>query len=402
MPPRGLTTIAYLFVIMPPIPFPRITWIANATLDETCSNGHSRLARDVLEKCEDIRQTCLIAVDLHGKIEMPSRHLSKFSFVLFVTGMSIFHGDSHSAVLAAEYTVEETSDEIRLTTPQLQAAIRRNGYVTGIKAQSFVDRKTGVRDLGFGLDIADWIMEPGSDEAYRDQLHPEMVYRYGNDYHGKSPKRSLEGPQICTQAKELNPRVIRGPDFVAIEQTFQYRTAAPGKKTGSTWTQRIVFPQGKRYFLSMQRIDAVNASDAMFLRIDMPGHIKHKGGDTFSEIYLSYHGRIPSTEFLRNFAPNEKFNFRRDRDGSPERMIRAYHFRDPTTGPNGPWLAGMTLDPRIVSEAWCHERGYVCLIEEFGERPIQPGESFQAAFLVGYFDDIEEMNRVYDQHKGHS
>ena len=40
----------------------------------------------------------------------------------------------------------------------------------------------------------------------------------------------------------------------------------------------------------------------------------------------------------------------------------------------GPWLLGMTLDPAIVSEAWCHQRGYVCMIEEFGERPIKAGE----------------------------
>src|SRR5438874_2784089 len=39
------------------------------------------------------------------------------------------------------------------------------------------------------------------------------------------------------------------------------------------------------------------------------------------------------------------------------------------TGNDGPWLAGMTLDPGVVSEAWCHQRGYVCLIEEFGGRP---------------------------------
>ena len=305
-------------------------------------------------------------------------------------------------LFSAEYTVEEVDDEIRIATPELEAAVRKKGYVTGIKAQSFLDRKSGARDLGYGLDIADWIMEPGSDETYREQLNPEMVYRFGNDYHGKSPKRSIEGPQICTQAKELAPTMIRGPDFLAIEQSFTYRTAAPGKKTGSKWTQRIVFPQGKRFFLSMQRIDAVNSSEAMFLRVDMPGHIKHKEGDTFSEIYLSYRGRVPANEFLTNFAPDEKFHFRRDRDGSPERMIRAYHIKDPKTGTEGPWLAGMTLDPKVVSEAWCHQRGYVCLIEEFGEHPIQPGESFQAAFLVGYFNDIAEMHAVYDQYRGHS
>ncbi len=311
-----------------------------------------------------------------------------------------------ATAFAQDYSVVEQDDEIRIATPQLEATIRKKGYVTGVKAQSLLDKQTGARDLGFGLDIADWIMEPGSDEAYREQLVGEMVYKFGNEYHGKTPKRSLEGPQICTQAKELQPVIIRGKDFLAIQQTFQYRTAAPGKRTGSRWTQWLVFPVGQRYFLSMQRIDAVNNSDAMFLRIDMPGHIKHKQGDSFSEVYLSYHtrdaGLIPSSEFLTNFAPDARFNFRRDRDQSPERMIRGYHIRDVETGKSGPWLAGMTLDPTVVSEAWCHQRGYVCLIEEFGERPIKAGESFSAAFIVGYFDSTAEMHSVYDQHKGHT
>ncbi|MEK6259294.1 MAG: hypothetical protein AABP62_11820 [Planctomycetota bacterium] len=311
-----------------------------------------------------------------------------------------------ATALAQDYTVVEKDDEIQISTPQLEVAIRKKGYVTGVKAQSFVDRKTGAKDLGFGLDIADWIMEPGSDEAYREQLVNEMVYKFGNEYHGKTPKRSIEGPQICTQAKELKPEVIRGKDFVAIKQTFQYKTAAPGKKTGSQWTQLLVFPVGQRYFISMQRIDAVNSSDAMFLRIDMPGHIKHKNADSFSEVYLSYHGSdrglIPSKEFLTNFAPDERFNYRRDRDKIPERMIRGYHIRNTETGQAGPWLAGMTLDPSVVSEAWCHQRGYVCLIEEFGERPIKGGESFSAAFIVGFFDSLEEMHSVYDRHRGHT
>lgn len=307
---------------------------------------------------------------------------------------------------AADYSISETEDEIQLSTPELAAAVRKKGYVSGVKSHSLVDKKTGVHDLGFGLDIADWIMEPGSDEAYRDQLtaagNKELIYTFGNDYHGKTQKRAIEGPQICTQAKELKPEVIRGKDFVAIRQTFHYRTAAPGKKTGSLWTQVIVFPVGKRYFVSMQRIDAMNSSDGMFLRIDMPGHIQHKNGDSFSEVYLSYHGRIPSSEFAKNFAPDERFNYRRNEKAIPERMIRGYQIRDAQTGKPSPWLAGMTLDPAIVSEAWCHERGYVCMIEEFGGRPIKAGESFSAAFIVGYFDSIEEMNSVYDAHKGHS
>src|SRR3954467_6268130 len=83
-------------------------------------------------------------------------------------------------------------------------------------------------------------------------------------------------------------------------------------------------------------------------------------------------------------------------------MIRAYHSRDPKTGNDGPWLAGMTLDPSVVSEAWCHQRSYVCMIEEFGGRLVKAGQPFSAAFLVGYFDSIDEMNRVYDQYAGHN
>ena len=313
----------------------------------------------------------------------------------------------HLSLAAEPYQVSEDDQQITLSTPELEAKVQKKGYVTGIRAQTFVDKKTGFKDAGYGLDIVDWIMEPGSDEKYRDQLPKEMVYQFGNDYHGKGQKRSIEGPQICTQAKELSPAVIKGKDFVAIRQSYKYKTAAPGKKTGSIWTQHLVFPAGKRYFVSSDRIDAVNDSPAMFLRVDMPGHIKHKEGDTFSEVYLSYFGdkgRIPSKEFFTNFAPDEKFNYRRDRleragQKLPSRIIRGYRLRD-ATGRDGPWLLGMTLDPDIVSEAWCHQRGYVCMIEEFGEHPIKAGEHFSAAFIVGFFDSIEEAEKVYDEHKG--
>ena len=246
-------------------------------------------------------------------------------------------------------------------------------------------------------------MEPGSDEAYRKQLEPELVYQANNPWHGKRAKRSIEGPQICTQAKQLTPEVIRGPDFVAIRHSFQYRTAAPGKKTGSRWSQLLVFPAGQRYFVSMDRIDAVNSSDAMFLRIDMPGHIRHKQGDTFEEIYLSYLGkegrRLPASEFFQDFAPDEKFFYCATPapfpNGSSEPIGCATR-----PGRSGPWLAGMTLDPGVVYEAWCHQRGYVCMIQEFGGRPVPAGGSFSAAFIVGYFDSIEEMHAVYDRYRG--
>lgn len=303
---------------------------------------------------------------------------------------------------AAEFEVTEDDEQIKLATPELEAVVRKRGYVTGVAAGSLLDRKTGFRDAGYGLDIVDWIMEPGSDEAYRSKLPKELVYEFGNSYHGKTPKRSIEGPQICTQAKVLDPHVVRGADFVAVQMDYKYRTAAPGKKSGSRWSQSLVFPAGKRYFISSDRVDSLNSSPAMFQRIDMPGHIKHNRGDTFSEVYLSYLGTLPAKEFFEDFAPDEKFNYQRDRDATPERFIRAYHLRDPKTGADGPWLAGMTLDPSVVSEAWCHQRGYICLIEEYGGRPVAAGESFSAAFVVGYFDSIDEMHQVYDQYAGHT
>lgn len=324
--------------------------------------------------------------------------LSVLSLVVPAESRSV-QADEESSL---KHQITEDDDRIRLVTPQLSAAVKKRGYVSGIEAGSLVDPKTGAHDLGFGLDIVDWIMEPGSDAAYRDQLKGDLKYETNNPWHGKTAKRSIEGPQICTQAKQLSPRVIRGTDFTAIQQSYRYTIAAPGKKVGSLWEQTIVFPAGKRYFVSSDKITSVNDSPAMFLRIDLPGHIKHSKGDTFSEVYLSYHGRIKPEAFQENFAPDEKFNYTRGVTKLPDRMIRAYHIRDPKTGQEGPWLAGMTLQSDVVSEAWCHQRGYICMIEEFGGRPIKAGESFSAAFIVGYFDSIEEMEQVYDAHRGHT
>ena len=102
-----------------------------------------------------------------------------------------------TAPVRGEIRVDETDQRITIATPQLEAAISKKGYVTGVAAGSFVDTQSGFHDAGYGLDIVDWIMEAGSDEAYRDKLEPELVYQYNNSYHGKIPKRCIEGPQIC-------------------------------------------------------------------------------------------------------------------------------------------------------------------------------------------------------------
>ena len=309
--------------------------------------------------------------------------------------------NSHAAPGASEIRITQNESEILVSTSSLEAIIRKQGYVSGVYQGTFLDKKTGFREVGFGLDIVDWLLEPGSDQAYRSKLNPDLVNNYGDLFDGHIAKRGIEGPQICTKAKKVATEVFTGKDFVAVKEHFKYYIAAPGKNSGSQWTQTIVFPAGQRYFISSDRIDTVNSSEAMFLRIDMPGHIKHQHGDTFSEVYLSYYGKIPSSEFFTDFPPDQKFIYRRDDGNIPQRIIRAYHLQDPKTGRKGPWLAGMTLDPAIVYQGWCHERGYVCMIEEIGGRPVKPGDSFSAAYLVGYFDSIDEMNEVYDKYAGH-
>jgi hypothetical protein len=194
-----------------------------------------------------------------------------------------------------------------------------------------------------------------------------------------------------------------------VKKTKNIEYAAPGRKSGSRWTQLVVFPGGERFFLLMDRIDSVNDSPEMFLRNDTPGCIRHEKGDTFSEVYLSYLGgprglRIPWSEFFAPFPPDRKFGYRRDTHPTPKNFIRAYHLRDRQTGKGGPWLAGLTLDPSVVYEAWCSQRpgGIIVMIEEVHGRPVKAGETFSAAHLVGYFDTIEAMHAVYGRFKGHT
>jgi hypothetical protein len=286
--------------------------------------------------------------------------------------------------------VRQTDDFVEVTTDALQARINKKGYVSGMAAGSFLDKKTGAHDVGFGLHIMDFLMAPG----WKDDGYPRDP-----KVHGNLPKHHIEGPQICTKARELKPEVIEGKDFVAVRLRFRFTEAAPGLKAGSTWEQTLVFQPGVRYVLSAERITSVNDVDDLFYRIDMPGHIKHRQGDTFAQVYLSYLEKpIPAEAFQEDFGPDAKFLYQRQDDNRPARLIRAYQVK--VDGKPGPWLAGMTLDPEEVSEAWCHERGYVCFIEELHRKKVKAGESFGAAYVVGWFDDVAEMEKVYDRYKG--
>ena len=159
----------------------------------------------------------------------------------------------------------------------------------------------------------------------------------------------------------------------------------------------MLFLPEKRYYLSCETITSANSVDDLFYRIDMPGHVKHDRGDTFRRMYLSYHGFIEADAFFEDFAPDDRYLYIRDDDHVPERFIRAVQVA--SEGGNDPWLAGMTLDPSATCEAWCHQRKYVCFIQELHRQPVPKGETIGAAYVVGYFDSVEEMYRTYDAYR---
>lgn len=326
--------------------------------------------------------------------------------------------------------VTEDDRAIKIETDKLEAVIPKKNpkqWMTGIEKGSFLDKTTGFREVGDGLMVVDWLMEPGSDETWNKELFAAdgnglgRYSWYTNETdparkfytlmsHGSSHrKRMIEGPQLCHRMKPVQPEIIKGTDFIAVKTTYKFEYAAPGRKPGSQWTQLVVFPAGERYFILMDRIDSVNESNEMFLRNDTPGCVRHEKGDTFSEMYLSYLSgqsgvRIPASEFFAPFPPDLKFGYRRDTHRTPDHFIRAYHLKDKKTGKDGPWLAGLTLDPSVVYEAWCSQRpgGIIVMIEEINGKPVKAGESFSAAHIVGYFDTIESMHKVYDHYKGHT
>jgi hypothetical protein len=301
-----------------------------------------------------------------------------------VSGAILLAGDASTIV------VERDDGFVQIKTDKLEARINSRGYVSGIATGSFRDRETGARDLGSGLHVMDFLLAPG----WRDD-----GYVRDPNLHGNLPKHYVEGPQICTQAKELTPEVVRGEGFVAVKLRYTLNQPGAAYKAGSTWEQTIVFQPGLRYVLSAERIKCVNDVDKLFYRVDIPGHVKHRGEDSFAQVYLSYLDKpIPAAAFRDDFAPDAKYLYQRKDGQVPKRMIRAYQVK--LDGKPGPWLAGITLDPAAVSEAWCHQRGYVCMIEEVHGRPVKAGETIGAAYAVGWFDDISAMEQVADKYKG--
>jgi len=275
-----------------------------------------------------------------------------------------------------------------IETDCYHAAIATEDYVSGVQAGSFRDKESGAHDLGFGLMVVDFLLGPGADEPNTPE---QWRYHFGDLFHGHIPKRYVELPQICTQAGRLAYEVTEGTGFAAVRQWFTWTQARPPYRPGSTWEQCLVFPDGVRWFACYDRVTSANAVDALLLRMDMPGHLQHESGDTFEEVYTSWVGRLPAAAFAQDFPPDRCYLYRREDGPIPTRFIKGYKIA------GGPWLLGMCLEPGMVYESWCHQRGYVCMIHEIGGRPVKPGQSFGAVHLVGFFDSIEEAETLFDR-----
>ena len=138
-------------------------------------------------------------------------------------------------------TVNQEEKALRIETDCYQATIQTEGYVSGVSAGSFIDKRTGVSDLSFGLCIVDFLLEPGADD---EETPADFRYHWGDAIHGDIPKRYVELPQICTQARKLPYEIVEDGGFVAVQQWFNWDSARLPYTGGSFWEQWLVFPDG--------------------------------------------------------------------------------------------------------------------------------------------------------------
>ena len=188
---------------------------------------------------------------------------------------------------AEPYEVTEAADEIKLFTPTLEATIRREGLRLRYRCRHI--RGQEIRLPRRGLWAGHRRLDHGAGQ--RRGVSRQAAAGDGLSVRQRLPRQDgrsgrSKGRRSARRRRSLSPEVIRGKDFVAVKQSFQYRTAAPGKKTGSKWTQTIVFPAGKRYFVSSptgstRSTTARPCSCGSTCR----GTSSTRKGDTFSEIY---------------------------------------------------------------------------------------------------------------------
>ncbi len=183
---------------------------------------------------------------------------------LLVVASFVMAGFASAQDAASDLKVVDTPDEIQLSLPHLEAAIRKKGYVSGVKANSLLDRRTGFRDIGFGLDIVDWIMERGATRRIAASSTRNLCTSSATRTTGRPPNGPSKGRKSARRRRCSTRACCGEKTSLAVQQKFNYRTAAPGKNTGSLWEQTLVFPAGsagsRRWTRSPQRTPATRCS----------------------------------------------------------------------------------------------------------------------------------------------
>src|SRR5260370_22190953 len=98
---------------------------------------------------------------------------AKLSLALLVAIASagLFRAEPHGDRPWARITEDDRA--IKIETDKLEAVIPKKNpkhWMTGIERGSFLDKITGFREIGDGLMVIDWLMEPGSDETWSDKV----------------------------------------------------------------------------------------------------------------------------------------------------------------------------------------------------------------------------------------
>ncbi len=116
--------------------------------------------------------------------------------------------------------VVEDDRAIKIETEQIEAVIPKNSpkqWMTGIEKGTFLDKATGFREVGDGLMVVDWLMEPGSDAEWADEVFApdgNGVGRYSWFENGKTPEERREilsrecADQTASRLKPADPKYV--------------------------------------------------------------------------------------------------------------------------------------------------------------------------------------------------
>src|SRR6266581_3846643 len=107
---------------------------------------------------------------------------TSFSLSLFIALADAGLAPAQQAKEDEWLRVTEDDQAIKIETDKLEAVIPKKNpkqWMTGIEKGSFLDKTTGFRETGDGLMVIDWLMEPGSDEAWADKVTSPDGYSVG-------------------------------------------------------------------------------------------------------------------------------------------------------------------------------------------------------------------------------